>query len=126
MEQRHGPKHNGKPQCGTVMSVDTECYRAKVFLPLLNIETDYIRVGAIYAGPGWGMRCLPSVGTEVLVEFPNGDLNEGIITWRLYSEDADPAPAGGMDFELVHESGSKLRFGIDGSVTITGKTIDIN
>ncbi|GMB00929.1 phage baseplate assembly protein V [Pelosinus sp. IPA-1] len=118
---RREPKQDTLPQCGVVTSVDQTRYRVKVYIPLLDIENDYIRVGSQYVGAGWGLYALPHVGDEVLVIFPNGDLNNGIVACRLYSEECDPAPQEGDSLTLVHESGSILRFDKAGNVTLEAK-----
>ncbi|TWH45890.1 phage baseplate assembly protein V [Sporomusa sp. KB1] len=119
---RKQPRQDVFPQCGIVTSVN-ENYRVKVFLPLLGIETDFIRVGSQYVGAGWGLWARPHVGNEVLVDFPNGDLNNGIVVCRLYSEECDPAPAEGDNLTLVHESGSVLRFDQAGNVLLEAKGV---
>jgi phage baseplate assembly protein V len=118
---RREPRQDAQSQYGVVTSVNEETYRVKVQLTLLGIETDYIRVGSQYVGAGWGLRALPHVGNEVVVEFPNGDWNNGIVTWRLYSEECDPTPQEGDSLTLVHESGSILRFDKAGNVTLEAK-----
>lgn len=119
---RREPKQDAQSQCGVVTSVaPNNKYRVKVYLPLLDIETDYIRVGSQYGGAGWGLYALPHNGNEVLVSFPNGDLNNGIVVCRLYSEECDPAPSEGDNLALVHESGSILRFDKSGNVTLEAK-----
>jgi uncharacterized protein involved in type VI secretion and phage assembly len=118
---RREPKQDALPQCGIVTSVDYAKHRVKVFIPLLDLETDYIRVGSQYVGAGWGLHVLPHDGNEVLVSFPNGDLNNGIVNCWLFSEECDPAPAEGDNLTLVHESGSVLRFDRSGNVTLQAK-----
>lgn len=113
------PRQDVFPQCGVVTSVKKDSvYRAKVYLPLLDIETDYIRIGSQYVGAGWGLYSPLHSGNEVLVSFPNGDLNNGVVVCRLYSEECDPAPAEGDCLTLVHESGSALRFKPSGDVEL--------
>lgn len=121
MINRRQPKQDALSQTGIITSVDQDRYRAKVLLPLLGIETDYIRIGSLYVGAGWGFRRKLHDGNEVVVEFPNGDLNNGIITWVLFSEECDPAPEEGDNFSLVHESGSVFRFDNAGNVTLEAK-----
>lgn len=120
-----GPKQTELPQCGIVTAFNPATYRAKVHLPLLSTETDWIRVGSTYVGAGWGLRTPLHTGNEVLVNFPNGDLNNGIIVCALWSEDCDPTPQEGGNFCLVHESGSLLRFGTDGSIVIRASNVAI-
>ena len=120
--ERRGPQQNVLPQCGVVTSVN-EQYRVKVFLPLMGLETDFIRVGSQYVGAGWGLWSRLHVGNEVLVVFPNGDFNNGIVVCCLYSEECDPAPAEGTNLALVHQSGSVLRFDQAGNVMLEAKGV---
>ncbi len=105
------------PQIGIVTSVDSTDYRAKVYIPLLDEETDFIRISSLYVGMGWGLVSLPHIGQEVVVSFMNGDLNDGIITGFNYSEESDKPPHS-AELLLLHESGSYLRFGNGGNVEL--------
>ncbi|GAA5165039.1 type VI secretion system Vgr family protein [Viridibacterium curvum] len=55
----------------------------------------WVRVAESLAGPNWGSSFTPRVGTEVLVDFLNGDPDRPIIVAQLYNgQDAPPWPAG--------------------------------
>lgn len=118
-----GPEARTYPQCGVVSSVDLKAYRAKVYLPLIDHETDWIRIGSQYVGNGWGLRAPLHAGNEVMVVFANGDLNEGHIVCAFWSEGCDQTPQEDGAFALVHESGSVLRFDADGSILIKATNI---
>ncbi|WP_299449177.1 phage baseplate assembly protein V [uncultured Phascolarctobacterium sp.] len=105
------------PQVGIVTSVDNKAYRAKVYIPLLDEETDFIRISSLYVGMGWGLVSLPHIGQEVVVSFMNGDLNDGIIVGFNYSEESD-SPPNSAELMLLHESGSLLRFCNNGNVEL--------
>jgi phage baseplate assembly protein gpV len=120
MKKGGQPQQDALPQCGVVTSVDNAANRVKVYLPLLDLETDPIRIGSLYVGAGWGLKSKLHQGNEVLVVFPNGDLNNGIVTNVLFSEGSDAAPSG-ADFQLVHESGSIFEFDSAGNVTLQAK-----
>lgn len=80
------------------------------------------RVGAIYAGNGFGFYCPLHTDDEVLVLAPSGDPDEGlVITQRLWSP-ADPPPssltANPEDVTLVVESGKNLRLNVQGEGNI--------
>lgn len=102
-------------QVGIVTAINSSNYRAKVYIPLLDEETDFIRVSSFYVGQGWGLVSLPHIGQEVVVCFLNGDLNDGIITGFSYSEGSD-APPESSELRLQHESGSFLLFNKSGDV----------
>lgn len=105
------------PQVGIVTAVDATNYRAKAYIPLLDEETDFIRISSLYVGMGWGLVSLPHIGQEVVVSFMNGDLNDGIITGFNYSEESDKPP-NSAELLLLHESGSYLRFCNGGNVEL--------
>ncbi|QOY62256.1 type VI secretion system tip protein VgrG [Lysobacter sp. H21R4] len=45
----------------------------------------WVRVAEWVAGPNWGSHALPRVGSEVLVEFLHGDIDQPVITGQLYN-----------------------------------------
>jgi len=60
---------------GTITSVDQSTYRAKVMLDLAGVETNWLPIGTMLAGPGYGVMALPVDGTHVTVLFEGGDGN---------------------------------------------------
>lgn len=99
-----------------------------MLVPSMQEET--ARVGAIYAGNGFGFYCPLHAEDEVLVLAPSGDPDAGlVITQRLWSP-ADPPPQEVIDnpedVTLVVEEGKNLRITVkgDGNVVLavdTGK-----
>ena len=80
------------------------------------------RVGAIYAGNGFGLYAPLHMDDEVLVLAPSGDPDEGlVIAQRLWSP-ADPPPAAVSehpeDVTLVVETGKNLRLNVLGQGNI--------
>ena len=87
--------------------IDPRCWNCVAYVtkfsidaegPLVDIELvpdgtpETARIGAEYAGPGFGIYFPIEVDTEVLVGFPNGDPDEGlVVTRRLWSK-SDPPP----------------------------------
>lgn len=76
------------------------------------------RVGAIYAGNGFGFYTPLKKDDEVLICAPSGDPDEGmVITQRLWSP-SDPPPSAlttyPEDVTLVVESGKNLRLNVQG------------
>lgn len=62
----------------------------------------WVRVAQGVAGPNWGGVFLPRIGTEVLVDFIDGDIDRPLIVGQLYNE-ADPPPyAAGEDSGVNH------------------------
>jgi|GEM_PF-2661640 Uncharacterized protein conserved in bacteria len=107
------------PQVGIVTKVNLKNQTAAVWLPLEQMETDFLRISSNYVGTGWGMTQKLNVRDEVLVIPLGGDLRRGIISARLFSEESDPPPKeAAEDFVMTHKNGSKLIFKSDGSVLI--------
>ena len=50
----------------------------------------WVRVAEWQAGPNWGSHLLPRVGSEVLVEFMHGDIDQPVITGQLYNGEVAP------------------------------------
>lgn len=50
----------------------------------------WVRVAEWQAGPNWGSHALPRIGSEVLVEFLHGDIDQPVITGQLYNGDVAP------------------------------------
>ncbi|QOW21541.1 type VI secretion system Vgr family protein [Novilysobacter avium] len=50
----------------------------------------WVRVAEWMAGPNWGSHALPRVGSEVLVEFLYGDIDQPVITGQLYNGKVAP------------------------------------
>ncbi|QOW23191.1 type VI secretion system tip protein VgrG [Lysobacter avium] len=50
----------------------------------------WVRVAEWMAGPNWGSHALPRVGSEVLVEFLHGDIDQPVITGQLYNGNVAP------------------------------------
>ncbi|MET0981779.1 MAG: type VI secretion system Vgr family protein, partial [Telluria sp.] len=62
----------------------------------------WVRVAEALAGPNWGTQFVPRVGTEVLVDFIEGDMDRPVIVAQLYNG-ADPPPfAAGVDSGANH------------------------
>ena len=50
----------------------------------------WVRVAEWAAGPNWGSHALPRVGSEVLVEFLHGDIDQPVVTGQLYNGEVAP------------------------------------
>ena len=60
----------------------------------------WVRVAEWLSGPNWGSHFIPRVGTEVLVDFINGDIDRPIVVGQAYNG-ADLPP-----FSAGHEAGA--------------------
>lgn len=87
-----------------------------LLLPTMQEET--ARVGAIYAGGGYGFYCPMHVDDEVLIAAPSGDPDEGlVVVQRLWSPAAVPPDAvieHPEDVTLVVQEGKNLRLTVQG------------
>ncbi|MEL6207504.1 MAG: type VI secretion system tip protein TssI/VgrG [Pseudomonadota bacterium] len=50
----------------------------------------WVRVSSPWAGKNWGMISVPRIGTEVIVQFEEGDPDRPIITGTLFNADTMP------------------------------------
>lgn len=62
----------------------------------------WVRVTEALAGPNWGTQFTPRVGTEVLVDFIEGDIDRPVIVAQLYTGADLPPFAAGVDSEVNH------------------------
>lgn len=116
----------GRPRFGIVSSVDPNSYTARVMLQPENVLTGWLPVLSPWSGAGWGMVCPPSPGDQVLVLPQDGDAEHGVIVGRSFSATAQPptgpnGPAPSGELWLQHASGSVVRLGNDGTVTINAQ-----
>ncbi|WMJ71446.1 type VI secretion system Vgr family protein [Stenotrophomonas sp. 24(2023)] len=62
----------------------------------------WVPVAEWVAGPNWGSAFLPRIGSEVLVEFLHGDIDQPRITGQLYNGEVAPPFGGGIDEKARH------------------------
>ena len=62
----------------------------------------WVRVAEALAGPNWGTQFTPRVGTEVLVDFIEGDIDRPLIVAQLYNGRDTPPFAAGVDADAGH------------------------
>lgn len=66
------------------------------------------------------MACPPNPGDQVLLVPQEGDIEQGIIIGRSFSNNQMPPAAPGGEFWLVHQSGSFLKLCNDGTIRMNG------
>jgi phage baseplate assembly protein gpV len=114
---------------GRVVSYDEENHRVKVRLePWVpgdeeedenGMESGWIPIASMWAGPGWGLFSPPLIGSQVELHFVNGNYNAPFAVGRFW--DASHPPLSGVkQGELVarHESGSQFKFHENGDVSL--------
>ncbi len=62
----------------------------------------WLRVAGAQAGPNWGAHHLPREGTEVVVEFLDGDIDQPVIVAQLYNDADLPPWTAGVDADANH------------------------
>jgi Rhs element Vgr protein len=62
----------------------------------------WVRVTVPWAGANWGAAFVPRVGTEVLVEFTEGDIDRPVIAGQLYNGEHLPPYAAGEGSGVNH------------------------
>ena len=62
----------------------------------------WVRVAEALAGPNWGTQFTPRIGTEVLVDFIEGDIDRPVIVAQLYTGSDPPPFAAGVDSGVGH------------------------
>jgi type VI secretion system secreted protein VgrG len=62
----------------------------------------WVRVAEALAGPNWGKLFTPRVGTEVLVDFLEGDIDRPVIVAQLFTGSDLPPFAAGVDSGIEH------------------------
>lgn len=62
----------------------------------------WVRVAEALAGPNWGTQFTPRIGTEVLVDFIEGDVDRPLIVAQLYTGADRPPFSAGVDSNVGH------------------------
>ncbi|MGZ8318318.1 MAG: type VI secretion system Vgr family protein, partial [Telluria sp.] len=62
----------------------------------------WVRVAEALAGPNWGTQFTPRCGTEVLVDFIEGDMDRPVVVAQLYTGSDMPPFAAGVDSGVNH------------------------
>ncbi|WP_426101664.1 type VI secretion system Vgr family protein [Massilia sp. TSP1-1-2] len=62
----------------------------------------WVRVAEALAGPNWGSQFTPRLGTEVLVDFIEGDMDRPVVVAQLYSGQDGPPFAAGVNAGVNH------------------------
>ncbi|CAN7575058.1 type VI secretion system Vgr family protein [Duganella sp. LjRoot269] len=62
----------------------------------------WVRVAEALAGPNWGSQFTPRIGTEVLVDFIDNDMDRPLVVAQLYTGSDQPPYAAGEDSGANH------------------------
>ena len=101
-----------------ISGYDPASYMAKVLLDPTdpNSESGWMPIGAVAAGPAWGLFYAPSIGDQVMVDFMNGDSSSGKIRLAVRPDGGLQVPSG--ECWIVHKSGTFQKFSNDGSISL--------
>ncbi|MBU9203136.1 phage baseplate assembly protein V [Burkholderia multivorans] len=118
MQAQANAKSTARAKIGEISSYDGQM-NVKVMFQPENVESEWMPLGCIGIGNSWGVAVGPNIGDQVLVEFPEGDIESGVVTARVFSvaQPAIPVPAG--EIWMVHKAGSSLKFLDDGEVRLS-------
>ncbi|MBB6136530.1 uncharacterized protein involved in type VI secretion and phage assembly [Massilia aurea] len=67
-----------------------------------DVSGTCVRVAEALAGPNWGSQFTPRIGTEVLVDFIEGDMDRPLIVAQLYTGSDTPPFSAGVDTGINH------------------------
>lgn len=82
------------------------------------IESNWMPLGCIGVGNGWGVAVGPEIGDQVLCIFENGDFNSGVVIARLFSTQAQPMPVPSGEIWAVHKTTTSIKFTANGDLDL--------
>lgn len=118
MQAQANGKSTARAKIGEISSYDGQM-NVKVMFQPENVESEWMPLGCIGIGNSWGVAVGPNIGDQVLVEFPEGDIESGIVTARIFSVAQPPLPVPSGEIWMVHQAGSSLKFLGDGEVKLS-------
>lgn len=104
-------------RAGVISSYDPDSHAVKVTIQPEDVESNWMKLGAIGVGNGFGVVVGPNIGDEVLVEFLEGDFDSGQIVGRYFNVDAAAPAVPAGEIWAVHKSGQFLKITNDGKLT---------
>lgn len=111
---RHADAEAASLALGVVSRLDA-AGRVKATLPAhADVETDWMQVASLGAGPGKGLAMLPNVGDQVLLLFTHEDPGQGVVLAGLYGakgpKDAGVEAGAVQRYTLLTSGGHALCF----------------
>src|SRR5579871_4225512 len=111
-------RSNGEAKFATISSVNYKTGNVKVIVQPDGVLSGWLPVLSPWVGNGWGMVCPPSTGDQVLLIAHEGDVEQGVVVGRAFSQKQPPPAAPDGEMWLVHKSGSSLKLCADGTIQI--------
>jgi phage baseplate assembly protein gpV len=116
-----------KARHGTISSYDMTNHSVKVLLQPENIESNWMPLGAIGVGNGWGIVTGPQIGDQVHVNFAEGDFHSGVIVGRVFSISQPPPAVPSGETWMVHSTGTYVKLLTAGDLSInTNRDLLVN
>lgn len=116
-------RKSGQTRFGVVSSTDPTHGSVRVVLKPEDILTGWLPVLTSWCGGGWGIVCLPAPGDQVIIQPMEGDIENGVVIGRVFS-DVHPPPAAPLgELWLVHSRGQAIKLKNDGTIVIEGDLI---
>jgi len=116
--------HLSWPMLATISSYDASNHAVKVTVEPTDpgdepTESNWMPLGAIGIGNGWGVAVGPQIGDQVMAVFEHGDFSSGTIVARIFSvaQKAPAVPSG--EIWALHSTGSFIKM-------VTSGDIDVN
>lgn len=111
------------PQFATISSYDPDSHAVKVVLQPVDpevgeVESNWMPLGTIGVGNGWGFAVGPEIGDQVKVVFEGGDFSSGTIVARIFSVEQQAIPVPPGEIWAVHKTSSYLKFLTNGDVDV--------
>ncbi len=110
----------GQIKFGTISSVNAQNSTARVIIQPDGVLSGWLPLLSQWVGNGWGMMSPPNLGDQVIVAPQQGDIEQGIIIGRSFSNNQRPPDVPAGEFWLVHQSGSFIKLRNDGTIRIGG------
>lgn len=106
------------PAVGKVTKVYEDSYTVDVQIINGPFLPD-IPVNALAAGDGWGIWALPTVGTEVTVDYEKGDITEPFVLAATWRKNKPPSGFKAGQIAIVDKTGQEISIKPDtGQITI--------
>ncbi|MGA4020409.1 phage baseplate assembly protein V [Ralstonia nicotianae] len=112
---------------GIVTSYDPGTAAARVRIQPVDPDnpdrslTGWLPVASPWVGNGWGLDAPVSPGDQVEVKFFGGEIENGYIAMRLYSDRARPTGAKSGELYLTHQAGAFLKLTNDGKFAVNSQ-----
>ncbi|WP_234775167.1 phage baseplate assembly protein V [Paraburkholderia tropica] len=122
-QARMSTAHEALPRFATISSYDAGNHAVKVIVQPVDPEigeqeSNWMPLGAIGIGNGWGVAVGPQIGDQVLVVYENGDFSSGTIVARVFSvaQKAPAVPSG--EIWALHATGTFIKMVTSGDVNV--------